>query len=897
MSRIFISYSSTERNEALAIQRWLEDNGWDDDVFVDVDPQFGIAGGSSWREALRAASNRCEAILLLLSRNWLASKSCWSEFVLAEKHGKPIIPIKIDPNLPDPDDLPDELTNYQIIDKANISETEFVTRLRYGLEKAGAGPENFPLMQGRPPYPGLKALTESDAALFFGRDAEVLSALDTLREIRDTGRKRIFVILGASGSGKSSLLRAGLWPRINRNDRQFLALPTVRPGNAPLTGPQGFWQALATALSDERRAQHIGPTVPRTATALRVAAEQQPDAVSNVVRALQQAAFTSFADPHAPVPSVVLSIDQGEELMSGEDGAESDRFLRIINKLITDIPELIVIVAIRSDEYPQLQNDERFPQDELRPFNLSAMGPAGLARVISGPANRVGLVVDPQLHSLLTQESSGADALPLLAFTLERLYTERLEPQRISLEDYRRLGGAAGAISASADVVRSRAIQSGIVPERYDALLRRVFLPHLARVNEAGEFARRIAKRSDLDPASQPLVDLLIEQRLLVMDQVGEGPTLEVAHEAILREWPLLAGWLNAEKGFLEWREEVARTRKLAEAGQDDLLTGRALAVAQSFIDTREADIAEIDRKFIRDSIDAETARKQAEEAKQEAMRQAELNAAQAREEAAQTEAAAQTRIAAQAKRATRRLAALAVLLTVFAVGAAGAGVWAYMSQQEAVAATKVAQMSQKESESRRLASLASDLRGQGGDDKAMALSWLAMPHDEEMASTPITDEAASELYRRSIMPIFEIEGHIKSYFPEEGTYIASLLQENRAILWDSETLEIVAEFEDLKDYWDGYYYRDDPIAFTQDGERLHLIKEDQFVVYDIEEGAETVTMNLPRYETPAGEEELTHYYTASDSGSHLVVSTDRGQAAIYDVASGRQVLDLTVGP
>ena len=92
-------------------------------------------------------------------------------------------------------DLPREITNYyQIIEKAAAPPAEFEMRLKRALEAAGAGPENFTLPTGRRPYPGLEALNELDAALLFGRDADVLAALDTLREIRSTGRKRFFAL-------------------------------------------------------------------------------------------------------------------------------------------------------------------------------------------------------------------------------------------------------------------------------------------------------------------------------------------------------------------------------------------------------------------------------------------------------------------------------------------------------------------------------------------------------------------------------------------------------------------------------------------------------------------------------------------------------------------------------
>ena len=255
--RIFLSYSSDERAEALAVQSWLEKNGWENDVFVDVDPQHGLTGGEAWRTALRDAAGRCEAVVLLLSRAWLASKPCWNEFQLAEKYGKPCIPVRIDDAVA-VKDLPREITNnYQIIEKAAAPPAEFEMRLKRALEAAGAGPENFTLPTGRRPYPGLEALNELDAALLFGRDADVLAALDTLREIRSTGRKRLFALLGASGAGKSSLMRAGIWPRLNRDDRNFIALPTVRPSNAILSGKEGLWQALETGLADHRRARHL----------------------------------------------------------------------------------------------------------------------------------------------------------------------------------------------------------------------------------------------------------------------------------------------------------------------------------------------------------------------------------------------------------------------------------------------------------------------------------------------------------------------------------------------------------------------------------------------------------------------------------------------------------------
>src|SRR5262249_18220880 len=126
--------------------------------------------------------------------------------------------------------------------------------LRGGLQAAGLNAEKFPWPPAgdatRSPYRGLEPLDAQDAAVFFGRDAEILQALDKLRGMRAAGDQGLFVILGASGAGKSSFLRAGLLPRLARDQRHFVPLPIVRPDRRPLSGERGLAAALAKAQSD-----------------------------------------------------------------------------------------------------------------------------------------------------------------------------------------------------------------------------------------------------------------------------------------------------------------------------------------------------------------------------------------------------------------------------------------------------------------------------------------------------------------------------------------------------------------------------------------------------------------------------------------------------------------------
>ena len=126
--------------------------------------------------------------------------------------------------------------------------TEGLHRLLNGLRALGIGAEHFPWPPpgdpDRAPYRGWAPLEEADAAVFFGRDAQIVRGLDALRGMRTSGLESLLVILGPSGAGKSSFLRAGLLPRVRRDDRRFVPLPIVRPERAVLTGELG----LATAI-------------------------------------------------------------------------------------------------------------------------------------------------------------------------------------------------------------------------------------------------------------------------------------------------------------------------------------------------------------------------------------------------------------------------------------------------------------------------------------------------------------------------------------------------------------------------------------------------------------------------------------------------------------------------
>ena len=300
MSYIFLSHSSTDELEAVALKQWLLDNGWDD-VFLDLDPERGLRAGERWQEALRRAADRCEAVVFIISPAWAKSKWCLTEFLLAKSLNKLIFGVVVKET--ELSELPTELTaEYQLthlIGKGSAETIHFVHheqpadisflanglgRLRFGLQTAGLSASFFPWPPRRttsraPPIEGLEPLDAKDAAVFFGRDAEILQGLDKLRGMRASGDEGLFVILGPSGAGKSSFLRAGLLPRLARNSRHFHVLEVIRPEQSPLYGERG----LANAISRANQQFQLKPVnVGEVKTALEDGAERLGQLLSNI---------------------------------------------------------------------------------------------------------------------------------------------------------------------------------------------------------------------------------------------------------------------------------------------------------------------------------------------------------------------------------------------------------------------------------------------------------------------------------------------------------------------------------------------------------------------------------------------------------------------------------------
>jgi hypothetical protein len=570
MSRIFLSHSSANNAEAIAVRDWMATHGWDE-IFLDLDPE---RGGDRWQDALKRSVERCEVVIFLVSPVWAASKWCLAEFQLANRLNKRIFALIVEPTAFEV--LPVELAEWQVIDltagtrdyvtlplgTATVAfSSDGLTRLRIGLIQAGIDASHFPWPPAndpnRPPYRGLRPLEADDAGIFFGRDVAVIGALDSLRRLRDAAPPRLLVILGASGAGKSSFLRAGLIPRLARDHREFFVLPIVRPDRAAITGETGLLRALEGAFQAAK--------ITNTRADLRAAIDGGTVTLRPLLQQLADKVTPSNVDAATKpkLATLVLAIDQGEELFLAEGQDEARNFLASLRDLLTgDAPSVIALFTIRSDNYERLQLARELDGVRQATFSLPPMPKGAYAAVIEGPANRLegprALKVDDALvEALLTDiEAGGAkDSLPLLAFTLERLYHEFGSGGYLGLEHYRQLGGVHGSIHAATIRALQAADNMTGVPNDHSAkltLLRRALIPWLVLVDLDTGFPRpRAAQLSEIPEEARPLIHHLVDQRLLSADVASDSgeSTIEVS-ETLLRHWGVVQGWLLEDRSF-----------------------------------------------------------------------------------------------------------------------------------------------------------------------------------------------------------------------------------------------------------------------------------------------------------------------------------------------------------
>lgn len=369
------------------------------------------------------------------------------------------------------------------------------------------------------PYRGLLAFREQDSALYYGRERAVRLVARKLEQTALVG------IVGASGSGKSSAVFAGAVPRLRRTGPWEVV--AFRPGGDPFA-------ALSQVLTGS-------PT----------RAGSRPNLASLIARRTESTRR----------PLLIVG-DQFEELFThcADDGRVAD-FLDALVSIARSaaMVQIKVVVTFRGDFYGHVLAHRGFSdalQDHI--VHLPPMSRTELAQAITEPARVVGLKLDEGLtERILDDAGTEPGALPLLEFALTRLWETRVG-QTLTHEGYDRIGRLAGAITSRAeDVYRSLSAE-----QQYTARQLLIRLVQVARPEQDGNDARRRTPLTELGslPRSESVVHALADARLVVTDTTADGlPTVELAHEAIIRGWDRLSGWLVEDRQFLLWQQRVRR--------------------------------------------------------------------------------------------------------------------------------------------------------------------------------------------------------------------------------------------------------------------------------------------------------------------------------------------------
>jgi hypothetical protein len=464
------------------------------------------------------------------------------------------------------------------------------------LAKVGLDPSVFPIDDRRdsegnlikPPFPGLESFgdTDADAAIFYGRSSEIAQVLEELREFRATGDRqpfsrggRAYVVQGASGSGKSSLVKAGVLPRLRR-EQGWVTLRTFRPGPEPLLA---FAEALAKPIEgSEYQWQSPGVIRDQLLTEWRLAKSDAQKARESTAKSISGAAYIDVIDEielkmlgrlrtqldalivpvktklDRPAGTALIAIDQGEELVRAEgDGA--DALADYIKAALLPAKEgepaqYAAAVTVRTNSFQELQTSHRMQGLGIRLFDLRPLPIYRFAEAIEQPAARYGVEIEPRLVELLMDDAGGRDALPLLAFTLQRLWRQYEAQKRIRKVNYESMGKLLGLIEDAAeralrgfDPAAKQGPLTGNVSKSRDAVAHRAFIPGLAQVNERGGTIRGVANWSNFGEEDREVLGWFGKWRLVVTS----GPYVEVAHEALFRAWPRFVHWLESERARL----------------------------------------------------------------------------------------------------------------------------------------------------------------------------------------------------------------------------------------------------------------------------------------------------------------------------------------------------------
>jgi WD40 repeat protein len=474
-------------------------------------------------------------------------------------------------------------------------------------ERPAPEPEDLSPAPGEPPFKGLQYFDEADACLFFGRERL------TAKLVEQLSKQRFLAVVGASGSGKSSVVRAGVIPALRRGVR--LVDGTLPPDGStgwpvhvitPTTYPL---EALAATLTRDSE------SVTATATLIDDLA-RDPRSLHLTVRKILSrtpSAVATAENREARGSRLLLVVDQFEELFT-LCRSEAERKAFVDNLLYAggasspvDIGEgweggdgpTLVVIALRADFYAHCaQFDQLREALAKHQAFIGAMNADELRQAIEEPAKHADWEFEPGLVDLLLRDAGdGPGALPLLSHAL--LETWRRRRQRtLTLEGYAESGGVHGAIARTAETV----FNQRLTPKQ-QSIARNLFL-RLTELGEGTQDTRRRAALSELilrpedRPSVEAVLKTLADARLITTEQ----ETVEVAHEALIREWPTLRSWLDTDREGLRIHRQLtedAHEWAMLQRDEGALYRGARLAAASEWAKEHAGELNTLERDFL----------------------------------------------------------------------------------------------------------------------------------------------------------------------------------------------------------------------------------------------------------------------------------------------------------
>ncbi|WP_165497608.1 nSTAND1 domain-containing NTPase [Pseudoduganella albidiflava] len=450
------------------------------------------------------------------------------------------------------------------------------------------------------PFRGLAAFEESHAAIFFGRVQAATRLRQTVLDQVDGGCA-MALVLGASGSGKTSLVRAGLLPQLMVTNGGLVALDCTLHMDCADLGGSGLLGALAAVLLDaERSDAECGNALLFDGLDAATLGQRLRD---------EPAAVAAHLAPDGPARLAVF-VDRLEAVFrTADSAADRTAFFQALDRLAR--ANVLVVLACRNDFYPELMAVPEMMALKTRGghFDVEPPDGAAIAQMVREPARAARLAFEREADTgaslddvLCDAARASPDALPLLQYCLDELYRQRGDDGLLRFQVFRQLGGIEGALGVRAEQVVAA------LPAAQQAALPRV-LSLLVCIGEEQHAvtARRAPWAVLRDEAERDLVRALVEARLFVSELAGDVPGFGVAHEALLRRWPRIANWIEVHRQTLQVRTRItAQAARWAAAGRPrDLLLPPGIQAnqARTVLDSADISLSAQEAEFVDASL------------------------------------------------------------------------------------------------------------------------------------------------------------------------------------------------------------------------------------------------------------------------------------------------------